>query len=808
MVNAAPCPGLEITEDFARALALLHSGSHLFLTGKAGTGKSTLIRHFMATTTRRTVVAAPTGVAALNVNGYTLHRLFSWGPEVTAEDIAAGDYYPHRFAEVLRTLDTLIIDEASMVRADIFDCLATALQMYGPKRGTPFGGVQLVLVGDLYQLPPVVGPELAEYFASVYPTPYFFSARHFDRRHFPVIELTKVFRQVGDHQLIDLLNAIRDGRMSRAVQDALNERVCRDFQPPDGEFWLTLATVNYIVHARNAERLRALPGPEFSYDAQVLGELDGYRAQAPRTLRFKLGAQVMMLTNDEADRWVNGTLGTVEEVVDRGDPFPTVWIRMRDGSLAEVDAHRWDITRPQVSAGTLTHQAVGAYTQLPFTLAWAITIHKAQGQTLERALIDLTGSAFATGQLYVALSRCTSLDGMVLKRPITARDVKIDHRVRQFLIDSHDGAASSANPTEGQSEPGISVIEALLVGQGDGFIRPLELAVAGPDGTITTSLINPRRDIGDAGPRLGISADLLQVAPTLSQAWPVFEKTLDGTAVASSLGADFARILDVELKRTGKVCALYDIASPATPASPAGAEHTGSRPPHGRPSGGHPNRHGDTDARARAQFLRSDLHHVLAGDSPALRHASTHSASDSAAATRRAIESGGIDAPVPPYHPLDEPEGGFLLTRSGRIIPAGDPQRTADTLSEILAGQITCAQAEDSVCQFEREYGVHVQRDSAALRPPLEEIMAQVDGMCFTGTVYEDGRYWEYEDLAELAERCGLRAYPTLTRKRCDLLIAASLASQSGKMRNATRWEIPIYSAAEFLAWARAQLHQ
>lgn len=230
---------LSITDEFADALERLHAGQNLFLTGKAGTGKSTLIRLFMGQVAdeRNLVVAAPTGIAALNVDGYTIHRLFSFGPSTTREEVEHSGYYPGRFAKTLGGLDTLILDEASMIRADLLDLVEAALRRYGPRPGTAFGGVQLVLVGDLYQLPPVVGDGEAEYFRTHYDSPFFFSAKAFTQEAFPTVELTTVFRQRGDRELADILNSVRDATLDDEARAELNARVDKEFEPPNDEFW-------------------------------------------------------------------------------------------------------------------------------------------------------------------------------------------------------------------------------------------------------------------------------------------------------------------------------------------------------------------------------------------------------------------------------------------------------------------------------------------------------------------------------------------------------------------------------------------
>src|SRR5262245_6030764 len=257
-VGSAPGE-IVLTEEFRHALALLAEGEHLFLTGKAGTGKSTLIRRFMAETDRNVVVVAPTGIAALNVDGYTIHRLFGFRATTTLDDVRGGEYRPGRFAKTLASLQTLILDEASMVRADVFDMVASALSRFGPAPGTPFGGVQIVLVGDLYQLPPVVSEDEAGFFSADfstgYETPYFFSAHSFQREDFPTVALTTVFRQLGDDRMTAILNEIREGVLLGHAQEQLNGRTNPEFAPPEHEVWLTLAPTNPLATERNPHTL-------------------------------------------------------------------------------------------------------------------------------------------------------------------------------------------------------------------------------------------------------------------------------------------------------------------------------------------------------------------------------------------------------------------------------------------------------------------------------------------------------------------------------------------------------------------------
>ncbi|MEO7125873.1 MAG: AAA family ATPase, partial [Nakamurella sp.] len=356
---------LELTDEFVHALSLLDAGRSLFLTGKAGSGKSTLIRHFLESTYRRVLVAAPTGIAALNVDGYTVHRLFGFYSGLTLDEVRSGHYYPRRFAETLKSLETLIIDEASMVRADLFDMLVAALERFGPQPGTLFGGVQIVLVGDLFQLPPVVQQAEAEYFSTRYETPYFFSADRFTRDEFPTVELTKVFRQLGDLRMTTILNAIREGALLTQAREQLNMRTDAYFEPPEDEFWLTLAPTNRIVTARNRRHLDRLDTQEHTHYAGQTGDLELFDPPVEKELHFKVGAQIMMLTNDASNRWVNGTIGRISEIY-YDDTDIAVIVEFRDGAIVEVVPHLWEATRPIMREGRIHSELIGTYTQLPF----------------------------------------------------------------------------------------------------------------------------------------------------------------------------------------------------------------------------------------------------------------------------------------------------------------------------------------------------------------------------------------------------------------------------------------------------------
>ncbi|NJB86622.1 ATP-dependent exoDNAse (exonuclease V) alpha subunit [Lewinella marina] len=421
---------LQLSDDFNYALERMESGAHLFVTGRAGTGKSTLLQIFKRSTRKNVVVLAPTGVAALNVGGQTIHSFFNFPPRLLqSKDIRPNRRYQRLFAN----LETLVIDEISMVRADVMEAIDYGLRL-NRGSGEPFGGVQLILFGDLFQLPPVVSSETErEFFSLRYASPYFFSADCLDYIDLEMIELRQVYRQDSRH-FLRLLESIRNATVDRDELEDLNARYQPDFEPEEGSNYLTLAARNATVTRINANALEALDSPEHLYTAEVKGNFPDRLFPVPQLLRLKVGAQVMTLRNDSERRFVNGTIGTVKEC----KPRSVVLEIVENGRPAEVEVEydEWDIIRYTADGADLRKiatETLGTYRQLPVRLAWAVTIHKAQGKTFDKIIVDLGRSgAFEHGQTYVALSRCRTLDGIVLRQPLTLRDVLVDPEVVQF----------------------------------------------------------------------------------------------------------------------------------------------------------------------------------------------------------------------------------------------------------------------------------------------------------------------------------------------------------------------------------------
>ncbi len=766
----APAPAeLVVTAEFEAALAHLHSGGDLFLTGKAGTGKSTLIRHFLDRTSRRTIVAAPTGIAALNVGGYTVHRLFSFPPGVDEHHVRSADYRPHRFADALAQLDTLIIDEASMMRADLFDALAAALERFGPRPDEPLGGVQLVLVGDLYQLPPVVTEAEQAWIEQRYDTPFFFSARSFHADRFPVFELTSVFRQRGDEGLARLLNAVRDGRLLDDARAELNRRADPKFEPGPGEFWLTLAPTKRVVAARNAERLARLTDTVQRYTAAMTGQTDGFEPPTDEVLDLAVGAQIMMVTNDPLDRWVNGTLG---EIISIGadDDGPKLTVALRGGGAATVRPHTWEITRPTARDGRMIHEQVGTFTQFPLTLAWAITIHKAQGQTLDRVIVDLTGGTFAGGQLYVALSRATSLDGLVLTREVLPRDLRGDLRVRRYL-------AAGRAPAKADERAYLAVLTVGGTGR-HRRPRPVEIAVVTDDGAEASTVINPTSDLYSAATDFRLTARDVALAPLLTEAWPVLGALLAGRV---PVGVDVDTALghvDAELKRN-QVVEQVPLGIDLTAAVLVGDERAALSAP---------------TALARARAVRAAADRLRrTGDLPAGGDAFPEAARGHGYLLARTT---GPDA--------DAGWAGFTV---------GGDLSVEDDSAAVLAGLLRTAWARvvgPDAETVERLRAVEARLNMTILPADLEvtgpprpdQVLVPGARICFSGTVQHPVRgVMDKEQLHDLAEARGLVPAANLTKSKTDVLVVAEAGSQSAKAKSAARWGKPVLTAEEFFDW-------
>lgn len=403
----------------------------VLITGKAGTGKSTLLRHFVKESGRKAVVVAPTGIAAINAGGVTVHSFFG----LPLRPLMPGDSeikkYPkyHPKYKIMKEMDVLVVDEVSMLRADIIDAMDYSLRI-NLNSPFPFGGKQVVFFGDMFQLEPVIQNSEVErhLFSEIYQSHYFFHARVFEDLSLPNIELTKVYRQ-QDETFIHLLNSIRLGNAGEGELEEINSRYNPDYEPDTDEMVITLCTRNRMADDINEYMLGQLEGKVFEYNGKVEGDFNLRNLPTAPKLFLKKGAQVVFIKNHSTGKYVNGTLGRVTALDEMN-----IWVELEDGEEVALQKETWEnkVYRFDNVNRRIQSDVVGQFTQYPVKLAWAITIHKSQGLTFEKAIIDLGGGAFAHGQLYVALSRCRTLNGLYLRQLIRYPDIIVDERVVDF----------------------------------------------------------------------------------------------------------------------------------------------------------------------------------------------------------------------------------------------------------------------------------------------------------------------------------------------------------------------------------------
>ena len=428
---------LRIAWDFVE-----HTGRSIFLTGKAGTGKTTFLKTVVEQSKKRTIVVAPTGVAAINAGGMTIHSFFQlpFTPYVPNARIKSKFDFGKEKRRIIASLDLLIIDEISMVRSDLLDAIDSVLRRYRDHY-KPFGGVQLLMIGDLQQLTPVVTPEDEALLKPYYDTPYFFGSKALQQIEYVTILLSQVFRQ-EDAAFLDVLNHIREANPTTDDIATLNQRCQPAFIPQQGEGYIRLTTHNYLADNYNENELKKLPGHSYTFQAQIEGNFPEYSYPTSEVLTLKEGAQVMFVKNDPTGehRYFNGRIGEIVEISESR----VCVLCAGDAEGIEVEPLEWENAQYQLNPETrvIESKIQGTFRQLPLRLAWAITIHKSQGLTFERAIIDANLS-FAPGQVYVALSRCKTLEGMVLSAPIEARAIISDKRVEDYIGHQEEEAQKS-----------------------------------------------------------------------------------------------------------------------------------------------------------------------------------------------------------------------------------------------------------------------------------------------------------------------------------------------------------------------------
>ena len=473
-------------KEFQDALKLIqYTRQSVFLTGKAGTGKSTFLKYVCEITKKKHIVLAPTGIAAINACGSTLHSFYKLAfypllPDDPNFSLKGGKLhsflkYTSAHRKLIKEVELVIIDEISMVRADIIDFIDKILRVYSQNMREPFGGKQILLVGDVYQLEPVLKNDEREIINRFYPTPYFFSARVFNEIELVSIELTKVYRQT-DKVFVNVLDHIRTNTAGAADLQLLNTRYNTQIKENESDMYITLATRRDTVDFINEKKLAELPGDSTIFTGEIKGEFPENSLPTQMELEVKPGAQIIFIKNDYERRWVNGTIGTIAGI----DEDETLYVITEDGKEVDVKKDSWRNIRYRYNdkEKKIEEEELGVFIQYPIRLAWAITIHKSQGLTFSRVVVDFTGGVFAGGQAYVALSRCTSLDGIQLKKQITRGDIFVRPEIVSFAQRFNNRPAIEKALKQAQAD--VQYVEAVKQfdqGNFEGFLEQFFLAI-------------------------------------------------------------------------------------------------------------------------------------------------------------------------------------------------------------------------------------------------------------------------------------------------------------------------------------------
>ena len=763
--------GFELTQtaEIARVLQLANDGQSVLVTGRAGTGKSTLLRQVRTNLEKSGKVVslvAPTGIAALNVGGETLHRHFAF----RADHLASLRKY--RPPAHLHDTDVLIIDEISMVRADYFDMMSRALTRAKNSR-EPFGGCMVILFGDLFQLPPVV-TDRDRAALSGYQTPFFFSSAAFASTAFELVELTTIFRQQGDENFIGLLNAVRESRQIASTLESLNSRVT-DIQDPQAEPSVTLVPSNRRANEINRRELQALGSQIHEWEAIVSGEISLNDYKVAKSLEFAIGAQVMMAVNSDEDEFVNGTMGIITEIKHDETVRVTIDVgRPGEKRQIEVGPHTWEVWRRTRDKAVF----VGSIEQLPFRLAWAITIHRSQGQTFERVVFDRDRGMFADGQLYVALSRCRTLSGLTLSRPLTQRDVRVNADVLRFY-------RSLEAPNSTVSNQKHAFVGFLETGN-DEYGRLLEIAIHAFDGDREefrfSTLVNPMRDFEHAEAQL--TPESVTLAPAIGSIRAVVATMLSGRVVvayqcnrlqdllaldehaAEGLWVDVDAFAEPKVAQFGQVSAVTSLERVQRQFSEHGVQQQHRAVPVGAVDASIP--------RGVFFFDRNDF--TSTPDVVASQSIGANSSRLRAAVLAGALGSGE--------------------TAFRRHLQSVSVDELGSSMSDVLEALVASGLRDGRISPQESA-GIKLLADSFGLPVPgMREGNTSIEApnlypgqrVCLTG----EGLNKPY--ARGLLSDFSLREVDRVTKSGCDLVVAQSASSQSRKAKTARSFGIPVIS--------------
>ncbi|MHA2788200.1 AAA family ATPase [Corynebacterium sp. S7] len=758
---------IHMTEEFSRGLELINQGHHVLITGKAGTGKSTLLRTFLEQdSTKEILVTAPTGVAALNIDGFTIHRTFGFRPGMWPDDLSTGKWNPSSSTrEVLKAVDILVVDEISMVRADLFDMMDIALRTLR-KNDQPFGGVQLVLVGDLLQLPPVVQDNEREIFTSQWKTPFFFSAHCFDSLSLRSINLTKVWRQ-SDNEFIEILNQVREGSVGDAALKVLNEHVDADFHAPND--WVTLASRRNTVEKINSQHLEKLPTKKFVSVARHTGNTNGGSFSGSEELHYATGARVMTIVNDPQDAFVNGSFGTIVSADEE-----SITVRLdHSNENVKLGRHTWEVKQPSMSGGSISSNVVGTIEQFPVILAWAITIHKSQGKTIPKCYINLTGGTTTEGQFYVALSRAVDLEHLRFSAPVEPRHIRANNSLVRMI-------RREVSPQVTTNRVVFLSFDGVNFGISDHIARAHAIVMEGQEIVANFGTwINPMADLGEFGKENNIPAGGLALAPTLGDFWPLLLRQAEGGIVVADGLPKLERA--VRHQERGLDLALgvgYDIDELNVVLTSTGVED-----------------------RCLEMVASYQLGTFQVGQGTPVPEAD-------------------LEAEGSVYIPSWAPASNMVLdpkhaTESDRAWAAFSGGETNDLdfaeLSE--TAELLSAWAVSRSYWNEQTYNeVKERANNAGLyyldlpeveehNVDLNELFAPGTRVAFTGRDNLLGGPADDERLTEICEARDLVYKTGVSKSRCDVLVALDPASMSRKAQNAREYGKPIVAQADFEEW-------
>lgn len=766
---------IKITPSFAKAMQAIDAGENLFLTGRAGTGKSTLLELIVEkqkNAGRMVAVAAPTGVAALNVSGLTIHKLFGFGAESA---LGLSRYRP---PGLLADLELLVIDEVSMARADLMDMMDLALRR-SRKSKSPFGGLQMLLVGDLFQLPPVVTSNEADVVMTNYASPFFFSSKAVENLKFETVDLPDVFRQ-RDEKFISLLNAIRDGTAGDAEIETINNLVVEDLSSSKFDEHITLATTNKIAERINGAKLAQLEGEIHCSYADFGGEFDEKTYKVEIELSFAVGAQVMMLVN--RDNYANGSIGRIEEVKYNAAGQPLVRVRFADSNESVwVGRHRWSILQPRNVSGHVENEEIGYFEQLPFKLAWAVTVHKSQGKTFDKVIFDKGRSVFAQGQLYVALSRCRTMEGLALTRAIRRSDLKTSPEVIRF----HRSQTMPARVVENVP---ISYIGFVETGGGE-YSKLAEISLLRLENGRElrfSSHVNPLRDLADAR-ETGLTAKDLTLAPSSSELESLVSLFLHGSVLVGEKVGRFLHLMG--RSPVGEATLGIDI-----------VEHAGIR----RELVG-------MTASERAQLARESFAQISsqkfvfsefdsAGEPLRLGSYFLSRDLESVTSSKVLVDYLGWDSAQAETWLAADLANTFQENKESKV----SSSKTLAVRDALWAAAQRDGSVTDDELELVRGYcafwGIAVPTREAPVESSIFKLSPGMK-ICLTGEPSKASGDSELRKsyLRELINEHGLEEVSSVTISRCDLVVAFSSSSMSGKAKRARELGKPLMSAKEFV---------